>query len=223
MHYLFLGEDNLSKDLEIESVKKSIFSKNLSASYNDALHFDYQILHGDKCDPATLKKALIALPTIAEKRIVVIRNGDKLNKQNKDLLTAFLSEKPPHIVCIIDSHAAGTQNAFLKKLATLAKVQVFDSGEDINIFGITNALSAKDPKTALKLLRELLAKGDHPLQIMGGLIWFWGKNRNRISRDKFREGLQYLQEADLNIKRSRLNGDNALEVLLVKIYSLIAY
>ena len=61
------------------------------------------------------------------------------------------------------------------------------------------------------------------LQLMGGLVWFWGKLKQRISAEKFKKGLLHLQEADLNIKRSRIKAEYALEVLVVKLCLLIAY
>ena len=51
---------------------------------------------------------------------------------------------------------------------------------------------------------------------MGGLVWSWGKARSFARRENFQKGLVALQEADLNIKRSRLAPQQALEVLVVK-------
>ena len=83
-------------------------------------------------------------------------------------------------------------------------------------------MTARNPVEALKILGNLLVEENHPLQIMGGLIWFWGKSRTRLSADQFKKGLMCLQEADLNIKRSRLKPEHTLEVLVVKLSSLIA-
>ncbi|MBZ0166329.1 MAG: hypothetical protein K8I00_05930, partial [Candidatus Omnitrophica bacterium] len=68
-----------------------------------------------------------------------------------------------------------------------------------------------------KLLAVLLRDGTHPLQIMGGLVWIWGRLKNRISADNFQQGLRELQAADLNIKRSRLHPEHAVEILVTKL------
>ncbi len=80
---------------------------------------------------------------------------------------------------------------------------------------------ANDPAQALKILNELLEEGIHPLQIMGGLLWFWGKEKFRLKGDRYNKGLLVLQEADLNIKRSRLLPEHAIEVVVVKLCSLL--
>lgn len=78
----------------------------------------------------------------------------------------------------------------------------------------------RSPAEALKMLTQLLEEGSHPLQILGGLVWFWGKSRERLSPAQFKKGLLALQEADLNIKRSRTRPEHSLEILIVKLASL---
>ena len=74
----------------------------------------------------------------------------------------------------------------------------------------------------LKILNDVLDHGDHPLQILGALVWFWGKNKPRVNPERFQRGLNELQEADWNIKRSRLRPEHTLEILIVKLCSLVA-
>ena len=76
------------------------------------------------------------------------------------------------------------------------------------------AMSSRNAGEALKILDELLESNVHPLQIMGGLVWYWGKERERLSPQSFYKGLTALEEADLNIKRSRLKPEHAVEKVL---------
>ena len=82
---------------------------------------------------------------------------------------------------------------------------------------MTNALSAHDPVEACAILNNLFAQGIIRCRSWGGLIWFWGKSRPRLSAENFRKGLEALQEADLNIKRSRLKPEHGVELLVVKL------
>jgi len=222
MHYLFLGEDSLAKDQQIELIKKQVLSVvDSKHSLTDALNFDFQIVYADKLDAADFKKELITLPAIAKQRLLVVRHIHKLSPYNKDLIIEFLKDDPGFISIIFDTYEAEVKNAFFKNLEKFTKVTTFKSRIKQNIFDLTNTIAAKDAKGALEILNSLLSKGDHPLQIMGVLVWFWGRNRNRVSRDKFHAGLRYLQEADLNIKRTRLGSENAVELVVVKLCSLI--
>ena len=215
MTYLLLGSDGPAKDLQITEIKKKVVDV-------DTFQFDCEVLHANKLDPADLKKALLALPALAKKRLVVIRTIEKFNQQNKDIILTFLKQDQPHVDVILDSNEAELSNAFLKDVAQLAKVIQFKKEIPANVFDMTNAIAAQKTTQALKILGDLLAADIHPLQIMGGLVWFWGKSKNRVRNENFHQGLRVLQDTDLNIKRSRLKPEHALEVLVVKLSSLIA-
>ena len=123
---------------------------------------------------------------------------------------------------ILDSDDDDLGDAFLGKCAKLAEVTSFSKAAPPNVFDVTNALSRRQTMDALGLLTDLLKDGMQPVQVMGVLVWIWGKSRPRLSPQKFKEGLLALEEADLNIKRSRLKPDHALEVVVVKLGSLLA-
>jgi len=217
MHYLFLGNDSITKDEKIGELKKKILSS------LEAQKFDYQVLHGNKLNSDDLKQALLFLPAVAKQRLVVIRAIHKLSLHNKKLILEFLQAGEGHVVLIFDSDESDLKNSFIAKLKTYTKTHSFSGASKENLFDMTRAITARNPVAALKILANLLAEGNHPLQVMGGLVWFWGKSRTRLSAERFKKGLMCLQEADLNIKRSRLKPEHTLEVLVVKLISLLAY
>jgi len=215
MIYLLLGKNVFAKDAKINEIKQKILLN------KEALKFDYEVCHATKCDAADLKKALMALPALAKKRVFLIRSAHKLNQQNKDILLGFIQQKLSHLELILDAQAPDLRTKFWGQIARTAKTFEFGAIEEQNVFDVTRAMSRRNPKDALKILSGLLAEGIHPLKIMGGLIWFWGKEKNHLGADKFQEGLKYLKETDLNIKRSRLKPEFALEVLIVNLIQLI--
>jgi len=217
MIYLCLGEDRAAKEQRIAEIK----TKHLTS--DDALKLDYELLHGSKIDPSELKKALIALPGISLQRLILIRTVEKLNAQNKKILLDFIESDHRHVVLILDSDEISPKNNFFNKLKTKAEIMRFGKEEaKKNVFDMTRAMENRDSPGALKILEHLISGGDHPLQIMGGLVWFWGKLKQRLSADRFKKGLLVLQEADLNIKRSRLKPEYAVEIAVTKLSSLIA-
>ena len=217
MIYLLLGEDTQLKDQKIAEIKKKVLTS------KEAHDFDYEVLHALKLDSATLKKTLIALPAVSKKRLIVIRTIQKLDAHNKELILDFIQKNNDYADLILDSDEADLKDSFITKISAKAQVLNFSKGSQQNVFDMTRAISTYNPTQALKILENLFMQGIHPLQIMGGVVWFWGKNRGRVSNDQFKKGLVLLQETDFNIKRSRLDPEQAIEVLVVKLCSLKAY
>ena len=211
MNYLLLGQDNVTKDAKLAELKKKNFSS------PEALQFDYEILYAQKLDSETLKKSLIALPVLSKERLVVIKECHKLSPHNKELLLDFL-KNPGQCALVLDSEK-NEEDEFLKKISRTVKVINCQKEPPLNVFALTRTIGARQSAESLKILSQLLLQGDQPLQIMGGLVWFWKKSRADFSAEGFKKGLLFLQEADLNIKRSRLTVQYALELLVVKLCS----
>jgi DNA polymerase III delta subunit len=216
MLYILLGEDRLGKDQRLAEFKNKFCSK------PDALLFDYEVLYGSNLDPADLKKSLLSLPSIAATRLIILKAVHKLSSHNKELILEFVNQDSDRACLVLDVDDADLKNAFMSKLLAKAKVEEFASRKKFNVFDMTRAMSARNPVEALKILDQLYAEGNHPLLIMGGLVWFWGRSKVSLPAARFKKGLLLLQEADMNIKRTRLEPEYALEVLVTKLCSLIA-
>jgi DNA polymerase III delta subunit len=217
MIYLLLGEDSSAKRKKIDDIKSSILPS------DDAVKFDYELLHGAKLDPVVLKKALLALPAVAKARLILIRTIEKLNAQNKDIILDFIRGDNPHAALVLDSVETSFKGEFFRDCLSAAEVLRFgQKGKKNDIWGVTKAIESRNSGEALRVLNTLLEDGDSPLRIMGGLVWFWGSLRNRVSANSFKKGLLVLQEADLNIKRSRLKPEYAVEIAVTKLSSLAA-
>jgi len=214
--YLFTGQETEKKEKEIEKLKAALLKD------KDAKQFDYDSLSAHKLNSDTLKQSLDTLPVVGKQRLVLIREVEKLDKHNKDLVLEYAQRKEDYLVLLLDAFKADLKTSFFKKISALAQWKRFDKGYRENAFDMTKAISARQPAQALKILNDVLKHGDHPLQILGALVWFWGKNKPRVSMERFQRGLDELQEADLNIKRSRLKPEYTLEILVVKLCSLSA-
>lgn len=214
MHYCFVGENNAEKQKAVDEARDRILTG------SDARHFDYEVLYGKKLDAAELKKALIALPAAGQQRLILIHEADKLSKQNEEILIAFFEEDAGHAAVILEAEDK-LKSGFQKKISPYVKSFSFEKPEGGSVWDMTNAIGRRRPAEALKILSELMESGQHPLQIMGGLVWFWGKTGQRLRRDRFEKGLLALQEADINIKRSRMQADYTMEVLVVQLCALL--
>ena len=205
---LLLGSDVLAKDKEIQAIKKSVLH------HKDALHFDFEKIDAHKLHPADLKKALVALPVVSEVRLVHVQNADKLTDHHGTVIADVMKSNADHLIIILDS----LKEELKISLAKGSKAKRFDvPALKQNVFNVTNAIAAHNPQEALKMLSQVIEGGDHPLQIMGGLLWFWGKQKKRLTADHYKQGLLVLQEADFHIKRSRLQPEQAMEVAVTKL------
>ena len=215
MHYLFLGEDENLKDAKISALRKEILPS------NDAQKFDCDILYANKLSAEDLKKSLISIPAVAPQRLIVIRLGEKLNKQHKELLVEFFELGSQQAIILLEA-AWKANDPFVKKVAKFFQVEDCSLAEGESIFAVTRLMTQHRHAEAMTSLHQVLEGGQHPLQIMGGLVWFWGnKARGKVSKERFEKGLLCLQEADLNIKRSKLAPNYALEILIAKLCVLL--
>jgi len=210
MIYLFVGQDTEKKDLQVAGIKEKILPA------PDALKFDFEILYANKLEPATLKKALVALPAVSSRRLILVKEAHKLSPYNKELIVNF-SKSPGQTVLILDLEKIGADDVLIKGLGSTAKVSYFKKEFELSVFDVARAISRGKQLEALKILFQLLQNGEQPLQIMGGLIWSWKNSRQEYSPGQYKKGLLVLQEADLNIKRSRLKPEHALELAVVKL------
>lgn len=215
MVYLFLGEAGPKKNQRICDIRDKILPT------ADARQLDYEILFSKKIAASILKERLMSLPTVAPRRFVVLQDIEDLDEYNQTLLTEFLSSKPEHLVLVMTAKSLSGKADFAKKIQALSQVVDFGQVKSGTVFDMTRALERRQHAEALICLNKLLSEGEYPLKLIGGLIWFWRQKKGRISDAKFTEGLEALQEADLNIKRSRVSPDYAMEMLVVKLGMLL--
>ncbi len=213
MVQIFLGDDLARKDTQIAAHKASLFKN------PQALNFDYDNLDASGLAADTLKKALMTLPAVAPKRLVVLRNAHKLKTNDVAVLENFFRNPLEHVDLILES----SENALkgqLHKCMDLCQVNLYSVASVGNAFDMTRLMTAGRAKEALKMLNDLYGEDTHPLQVMGALVWYWGKEGRGFGPAKFERGLKALEEADLNIKRSRLKPEYAVEKLVVELMAL---
>jgi len=213
MVYLVLGQDQAAKEQNIAEIR----SKALPSP--ESFSFDYQVLHGYRLYNETLKKALLALPAAGKIRVVLIRQADELKADQKMLIAQLYEKAKKSLVVIFEAAAIDAKDSLYTKFGREIKILSFAPKVRFNAFNLVDEILARREVNALKLLDELLENGDHPVQIIGGMLWKWKNAKNRIPASKFQAGLMAFEQADFNIKRSQLKGEYALEVLVVKLCS----
>ena len=216
MIYLFLGDDLSAKDAKIIEIKNKLFKDT-----PQALVFDFDNLDAKTLGVDTLKQAFLTLPVIAPRRLIILRQVHKLKSADIQVLINYCKEPAKHCDVILES-IENTLKGDLKDLALYAKGVVYSKPEGPNVFDMTKLITAHRSGDALKMLDGFYKDNVHPLQIMPALIWYWGKEGKSSGKERFERGLKALEEADLNIKRSRLEPQYAVEKLVVELGLLLS-
>jgi DNA polymerase III delta subunit len=215
MIYLFLGDDLPAKDAKISEIKNKFFKDS-----QEALAFDLDNLDAKDLGDNALKKAFLTLPVIAPHRLIILRQVHKLKTTDIKVLIDFC-QKPAKYCDLVLESSENTLKGDLKDLPLYVKGAVMGKPEGPNVFDMTKMISAHRGGEALKMLDGFYRADVHPLQIMGALVWYWGKEGKACGKERFERGLKALEEADLNIKRSRLEPRYAVEKLVVELGLLL--
>jgi DNA polymerase III delta subunit len=211
MIYLFLGDDLAVKDARITEIKNKFFKDS-----QEALAFDFDNLDVSQLGENTLKKAFLTLPVIAPVRLILLRQVHKLKSADIQVLIKFCKDPAKHCDVILES-TENTLKGDLKDLPLYAKGTVMGKPEGPNAFDMARLIKANRSSDALKMLDGLYHANVQPLQVMGALVWYWGKEGKACGKERFERGLKALEEADLNIKRSRLEPQYAVEKVVVEL------
>ena len=211
MLYLLMGDLMDKKDALIKSIKEK------SPAFASA-SFDIENLDANQLNKDDLKKALVALPMAASKRLVIVTAVHKLKTPDVQSLAAFIASKPTHVDIVLESPLFELPAAF-RAIENQAQLTVCGQ-PPAKPFEITNFMQRKQTAQALKSLNKFLDDGMCPPNLMGVLVWYWGKYGRTAGKINFEKGLAVLEEADLNIKRSRLEAGYALEKVITQLVLL---
>jgi len=210
MVYLFLGIDEISKERKIEQLKKEFLKSNQEV-------FDYDRLYAKELTPHSLKDSLNRLPVSAKKRLIFIRDIEKLDVQCKEIILSLVKKSNIQLEVILDTQITQLKDPFLRKIANSSKVFHFGSSKILNTFDLADAIERSNATEALRIFSFLHKKGEHPVRILGGLIWSWKKMRALLERETFGEGIELFLETDTNIKFSKLKPEIAMEMLIIRL------
>ena len=91
--YLFHGTDDFLKEEKV----RALIARATDASTRD---FNLELLRGTECDGARLSGALEAMPMLAERRVVILRDPEALKKPVRERLTRYLAA-PASDTCLV--------------------------------------------------------------------------------------------------------------------------
>jgi len=215
MTYLFIGEDSLSKDIELEKIKQEHCPF-------EVRQFNFDCLYARELDLLKLQEALLRLPVKAKKRIILIREADRLKNNIKEYFIGYLKKPLAHVLLILDVNWEVKYDSFFRSIYKYVKVVRFKQKEALNTFRLSQEIDRRRVATSLKVLNDLLVNGEKPERIIGGLRYCLEKNY--LPYQERNRRLLLLLNCDIDIKTGRLKPAFALERLVIGLccFSLLA-
>jgi DNA polymerase III delta subunit len=215
--FLFLGDDELTKDSHINSLKERLFAK-----AGNLVDFDIDDVDAQALTLQQLQEIFARLPIASKKRLVVIRQAQVLTEPQRDWLLKFIKGIDKHQFYLALSvredkrsqanwlvpHLAANKRANIVRCFLKRKLRVFDLARSI--------IDSANPANALLILNKLLGEGKQPQQILGGLFWYWN-NAAGLRDQRQRRDVQLFLDTDTKIKTGKVSAELALEVLVLKL------
>ena len=211
MVYLFIGEDQFSKKIKLEKIKRELFAK-------ESELFNFDVLYGRELDLVKLQEVLLQLPLQAKKRIVLIKDASLLKSSIKDYLSSYIQKPPASSLLILDVEKLDKKDAFLNRALRYSQMFQFKETAAPDTFRLSREINNKAINTGLKILQQLLLRGTRPEKILGGLRYQW--ENSYLNPQEKKRRLLLLLNCDINIKTGRLKPDLALERLLIHLCCL---
>ncbi|RJP29538.1 MAG: hypothetical protein C4533_00660 [Candidatus Omnitrophota bacterium] len=206
--YVFIGEDPFSKDAQLGRIKKEFLNK-------ETEQFNTDTFSARETKLANLQEKLLFLPFKSDKRIVVIRHAQLLDKSIQEFIISYASKPHTNNLLILDIDRFEAKDKFIRQVITGAKVFRFRQEDRVDTFNLVRQIDSKHPGYALRTLGLLLDKGEKPERILGGLRYSWENYRGPL-KDRRRK-LKLLLDCDIEMKTGKLKAQFALEKLVVKL------
>ena len=208
--YLFVGQDSPPKDKIIAKIKE----EHLPANLQD---FNFDRLYAADLTLKDLQEKLLCLPAGAKKRMIIVNNAQKLSGEIKKFISDYVRKPQEHIILVLDMDKAEVKDEFVNSLSRYTTSYIKEEAR-LDTFSLFRQIELRKPGSSLKVLRQLLDKGERPERILGGLRYVW--ETRSFDPLETRKKLRLLLLCDIDIKTGRLRPDFALEKLVINLCCL---
>lgn len=116
--YFFTREEDLLKDKAFSLLKREI----IVPKFED---FNYFVFHGEETKANKIIEELQNPPVMAEKKLVIVRNFDKLHFQHQRKVVEFIEKPIPDLVLVLETGKVDLRKNSFKKLLKIAATYYF--------------------------------------------------------------------------------------------------
>ena len=206
--YLVTGQDAPAKDKVLNEIKAKFLAANIE-------QFNLDTLSAKDTTLEVLQEKLLYHAASAGRRVVVIKQASSLRKDCKEYLQKYAQAPDPAAILVLEMESFDRKDNFSQSIAGCATVRQFRQEAYTSAFALIDEIRAGKTEASLKILHQLLKKGQKPEMILGGLRS--GLSRGQVDITLMRRLNRLLLECDLAIKTSSLKPSFALERLVVSL------
>lgn len=209
--YLLIGQDVILKDIRLKKLKENLIPAHTQ-------YFNLDILYAKELTLKELQERLLSLPFQAKKRMVVIKEAQRLKNEIKEFVIKYIKKPKGATVLVLDIDRYLPHDEFIRQASRYSEVLRFKEEARLDAFVLSRAIDSKKTAYALYVLSRLLRNGEKPERILGGLRYSWENSSADISHT--RRKLKALLGCDIDIKSGKLRPDFALERLIAGLCGL---
>lgn len=158
--YVFHGADDHLKEENV----RAVVARATDPATRD---FNYDVLRASDLDVAALSAALEALPMLAERRLVVLRDPSSLKKPLRARLDRYLAQPAPEIVLLLVIPSGAKLDAALAKAGEVYEYRALE-GADLLKWIAHEAQTACDVRITQGAAERLASYGGSDLPLLAG-------------------------------------------------------
>jgi len=211
--YLIAFQNVKAADKKIAELKVAAFPEGLNP-------FNESVFYGDETSAERIISTCQTPPFSGGRHCILIRRAEKLKKEDKESLFAYLKKPGPFAFLIFLFQV--DRNGWRSYAGKFPRHQVrlFFTGEEMELednFGITNALRSRNLAKALKILDHQYGDVRDFYRFFGILTWHL---RNRVERlqgrmtQKDAALFERFYEIEKKFRQGRLDGRIGLELVI---------
>lgn len=208
MIYLFIGNDEISKQGKIRILKKQLLNPQTES-------FNCETLQAKDLTLPLLKESLARLPVSSKNRLLVIKGISALRENIREFFLDQIKNLPEYLILVLDASLVTKGDSFIAKISKIARLATFKTEDRKDVFALARVIENKQTEYALNILADLFRSGEKPEKIFGGLRYHF--TRAPLSAQDRCKIIELLLDADIKIKTGRLRPEFALEGLVVKL------
>ena len=225
MNYLFVGEDEFSKDIKLQGIKQQL-------NLNRLEPFNFEVLYAKDLDLKTLRMRISTVPLSPvggdspggkgissgakiKQRLILIKDALSLKADIKQYLLGFLQKPFPHVSLILDIRRIDRRQQFFNQIARLVQLINFRQSREIDAFMLARQIMQKKINPAMLLLHQLLLQGERPEKILGAIRY--QLQQEKLDIQASRKKITFLLACDRDIKMEKLKPEFSLERLIIRL------
>ena len=209
--YLLIGEDSFSKGAALNELKRKFLGKDIE-------QFNLDITYAKDTSLFDLQEKILSIPVKSQKRIIIIKDASSLKEDIKAFISKYATKPHPRVVLILDFVHSDPKDKFVNAISRFASVSRFKEEPQLDTFALSRQIELKKTDYALRILNQLLDKGEKAERIMGGLRYSW--ERSSANQVESKRRMKALLACDIDIKTGKLKDSFALERLIVRLCGL---